>query len=136
MNDPELKIKTVVFEIVVQWFPGNRRFYFVVKSTRDDKVADKNSKLNDEKCLTQLIRKVFKDEFAQQENLISGNISIAKQQIEKVKNQALDLRKSIQFTKNQMEAKVNKINNKLADIQQGIEEIYDYRLMRTMSSRS
>ena len=52
MNNPELKIKTVVFEIVVQWFPGNRRFYFVVKSTRDDKVADKNSKLNDEKCLT------------------------------------------------------------------------------------
>ena len=136
MNDPELKIKTVVFEIVVQWFPGNRRFYFVVKSTRDDKVADKNNKLNDEKRLTQLIRKVFKDEFAQQENLISGNISIAKQQIEKVKNQALDLRKSIQFTKNQMEEKVNKINNKLADIQQGIEEIYDYRLMRTMSSRS
>ena len=52
MNDPELKIKTVVFEIVVQWFPGNRRFYFVVKSTRDDKVADKNNKLNDEKRLT------------------------------------------------------------------------------------
>ena len=52
MNNPELKIKTVVFEIVVQWFPGKRRFYFVVKSTRDDKVADKNSKLNDEKCLT------------------------------------------------------------------------------------
>ena len=95
MNNPELKIKTVVFEIVVQWFPGKRHFYFVVKSTRDDKVADKNSKLNDEKCLTQLIRKVFKDEFAQQENLISGNISITKQQIEKVKNEALDLRKSI-----------------------------------------
>ena len=35
-----------------------------------------------------------------------------------------------------MEEKVNNPKNKLADIQQGIEEIYDYRLMRTMSSRS
>lgn len=41
------------------------------------------------------MRKVFKDDFAQQENLISGNILITKQQIEKVKNEALDLRKSI-----------------------------------------
>ena len=30
-------------------------------------MADKNSKINDEKCLIELIRKVFKEEFAQQE---------------------------------------------------------------------
>ena len=57
------------------------------------------------------MRKVFKEEFAQQEknisNLISGNFSITKQQIEEVKKEVLDLRKSIEFTKNQPEEKLN-----------------------------
>ena len=57
------------------------------------------------------MRKVFKEEFAQQEknisNLISGNFSITKQQIEEVKKEVLDLRKSIEFTKNQLEEKLN-----------------------------
>ena len=52
-------------------------------------MADKNNKINDEKRLIELIRKVFKKEFAQQEknisNLISGNFSITKQQIEEIK---------------------------------------------------
>ena len=30
-------------------------------------MADKNNKINDEKRLTELIRKLFKEEFAQQE---------------------------------------------------------------------
>ena len=62
-------------------------------------MADKNSKINDEKFLIELIRKLFKEEFAQQEksisNLISGNFPITKQQIEEVKKEVLDLRKSI-----------------------------------------
>ena len=45
-----------------------------------------------------LIRKVFKEGFTQQEknisNLISGNFSITKQQIKEVKKEVLDLRKS------------------------------------------
>ena len=44
---------------------------------RFDKMADKNSKVNDEKRLIELIKRIFKGEFAQQEknisNLISGN---------------------------------------------------------------
>ena len=72
------------------------------------KMADKNWKTNDEKHLTELIRKVFKEEFAEQENisnLISGNFSITKQQIEEVKKEVLDLRKCIEFTENQLEEK-------------------------------
>ena len=57
-------------------------------------MADKNSKINDEKRLIELIKKLFKEEFAQQErnisNLISGNSSITKQQIEEFKKEILD----------------------------------------------
>ena len=79
-------------------------------------MADKNNKINYEKRLIELIRKVFKEEFAKQEksvsNLISGNFSITKQQIEEVKKEVLDLRKSIEFTENQLEEKVNDAESK------------------------
>ena len=62
-------------------------------------MEEKNCKINDNKRLTELLRKLFKEKFAQQEkkdlNLISLNFSITKQQIEKVKKEVLDLRKSI-----------------------------------------
>ena len=103
-------------------------------------MADKNDKINDEKRLIELVRKVLKEELAQQEknisNLISGNFSITKQQIEEVKKEILDLRKSIEFTENQVEEKVNNAENKPADIEHRIEEIYDYEIDRNMSSRS
>ena len=70
---------------------------FIVKAF--DKMEEKNCKINDNKRLTELLRKLFKEKFAQQEkkdlNLISLNVSITKQQIEKVKKEVLDLRKSI-----------------------------------------
>ena len=70
---------------------------FIVKAF--DKMEEKNCKINDNKRLTELLRKLFKEKFAQQEkkhlNLISLNFSITKQQIKKVKKEVLDLRKSI-----------------------------------------
>ena len=70
---------------------------FIVKAF--DKMEEKNCKINDNKRLKELLRKLFKEKFAQQEkkdlNLISLNFSITKQQIEKVKKEVLDLRKSI-----------------------------------------
>ena len=70
---------------------------FIVKAF--DKMEEKNCKINDNKRLTELLRKLFKEKFAQQEkkdlNLISLNFSITKQQIGKVKKEVLDLRKSI-----------------------------------------
>ena len=96
-------------------------------------MADKNSKLNDEKCLTESIRKVFKEDFAQKEknisNLFSGNFSITKQQIEEIEKEELNLRKRIvEFAENQTEEKVNNVENKLADIEHRAEEIYDYQI--------
>ena len=88
-------------------------------------MVDKNTKLNDEKRLIELIRKVFKEEFAQQEknisNLISGDFSTTKQQFKELKKEILDLRKSIEFTGNQLEEKVNNAENKLVDIKHRIE---------------
>ena len=103
----------------------------IPETERLDKMTDKNSKINDEKRLINLIRKVFKEEFAQQEknilNLISVNFSITQQQIKDVKKEILDLRKSIEFTENQLEEKVNNTENKLADIEHRTEKIYDYQ---------
>ena len=105
-------------------------------------MAGKNNKINSENCLIELVRKVFEEEFAQQEksilNLTSGNLSITKQQIEEVKKEVLDLEKrNIKFTENQLEEKVNNAENKLADIKLRIEEIYGYQIdPEYMSSRS
>ena len=38
------------------------------------------------------------------------------------------MRKSIEFTENQLEEKVNNAENKLTDIEHRIEEIYDYKI--------
>ena len=65
---------------------------------RLNKISDKNSKLNDEKRLTELIKKICEKNSPNKENipdLIGGNFSIAKQQIKEVKKDVLDLRKSI-----------------------------------------
>lgn len=71
-------------------------------------MEDKNSKLKDEKGLTESVRKVFKEDFAQKEknfsNLFSGNFSITKQQIEEIEKEELNLIKSIvEFAENQTE---------------------------------
>ena len=101
-------------------------------------MADKNSKINDEKRLTKLIRKVLKLFFCstRKKHLKSYYFSITKQQIKEVKKGVLDLGKSTEFTENQSEEKVNNDENKLADIKHRIEEIYDKILLETFSSRS
>ena len=66
-----------------------------------DKLADKNSKFNEVKRLTELMRKVFKKEVSEL------------------------LRKGIEITENQLERLVN---NDLADTEHQIEEIYGYQI--------
>ena len=92
-----------------------------VRQETFDNMAGKNSKINDKKRLTELIKKVFKEEFAQQEknvsNLIGGSFSITKQQIEEVQKEGLDLRKTIGLKENQLGEKVCNAGNKLADIE-------------------
>ena len=101
-------------------------------------MADKNGKINDEKRLRELIRKVLKLFFCstRKKHLKPYYFSITKQQIKEVKKGVLVLGKSIEFTENQPEEKENNDENKLADIEHRIEEVYDKILVGTFSSRS
>ena len=101
-------------------------------------MADKNGKINDEKRLRELIRKVLKLFFCstRKKRLKPYYFSITKQQIKEVKKGVVVLGKSIEFTENQPEEKENNDENKLADIEHRIEEVYDKILVGTFSSRS
>ena len=101
-------------------------------------MADKNGKINDEKRLRELIRKVLKLFFCStgKKHLKPYYFSITKQQIKEVKKGVVVLGKSIEFTENQPEEKENNDENKLADIEHRIEEVYDKILVGTFSSRS
>ena len=79
----------------------NNNLLFGNKLEEFDKLADKNSKFNEVKRLTELMRKVFKKEVSEL------------------------LRKGIEITENQLERLVN---NDLADTEHQIEEIYGYQI--------
>lgn len=79
----------------------NNNLLFGNKLEEFDKLADKNSKFNEVKRLTELMRKVFKKEVSEL------------------------LRKGIGITENQLERLVN---NDLADTEHQIEEIYGYQI--------
>ena len=68
-------------------------------------------------------------------NLLSVNFSTTKQ-IKEVKQEVIDLRKSTEFTENQLEEKVNNDEYKLTDIKHQIEEIYDYQIDLDWSSQA
>ena len=57
-------------------------------------------------------------------------------QIKEVKQEVIDLRKSTEFTENQLEEKVNNDEYKLTDIKHQIEEIYDYQIDLDWSSQA
>ena len=68
-------------------------------------MVEKSSKLNDEKRLTELIKNISKEEFAQQEKKTSQTLLVEISPNNQAKNRkswkkVLDLRKSIKFTEN------------------------------------
>ena len=62
--------------------------------------------------LTTLIREIFREEFEKQQknllNVISGNLEITMKEIKSIKTEMNDLKKSIEFTENVLEEKVQK----------------------------
>ena len=66
--------------------------------------------------MTTLIREIFRDEFEKQQknllNLISGNLEITMKEIKSIKTEMNDLKKSIEFTENVQEEKVQKCQEK------------------------
>ena len=78
--------------------------------------------------LTTLIREIFREEFEKQQknllNVISGNLEITMKEIKSIKTEMNDLKKSIEFTENVQEEKVQKCQEKAEQLDERIQEIY------------
>ena len=76
-------------------------------------MADNTDMLRDEERITKIIKKVFEDEFKKQQQnvakIMSGNLEITMQEIKSLKNDQNKLKKSTEFTQNDLEERVNNI---------------------------
>ena len=88
--------------------------------------------LRDKEHMTKLIKKVFEDEFKKQEpNLaktIGGNLQITMQGIKSLKNEVNELKKSMEFTQNDLEERVNNIEKNMCKVKEDLQEIYEYQI--------
>ena len=77
---------------------------------------NKDNKCLSKESLTTLTREIFREEFEKQQknllNLISSNLKITIKQIKSIKTEMNGLKKSIEFTKNVLEEKVQKCQEK------------------------
>ena len=89
-----------------------------------------NTCLSEEK-LTTLIREIFKEKFEKQGNLlnlVSCNLEITMKETKSIKTEMNDLKKSIEFTENVLEEKVQKCQEKAEHLDERIREIYEWQL--------
>ena len=88
------------------------------------KMAEQNTTLNEEK-LTQLIRKIFQEEFIKQEvhitNIISSNFKVTIEEIKKSQEQIKELKKEVTDLKSGIEHTDADLN----DLSDRVDEIYD-----------
>ena len=94
---------------------------------------NKNKTCLSEKRLTTLIREMFREEFEKQQNnlpnLIRDNLEITMKEIKSIKTAMNDLKKSIEFTENVLEEKVQNCQEKAEHLNERIREIYEWQLM-------
>ena len=88
--------------------------------------------LRDEEPITKLIKKVFEDEFKKQEKnlakIISGNLEMTMQEIMCLKNEVNELRKSKEFTQNNLVERVNNVEENMCKVKEDLKEIYEYQV--------
>ena len=91
------------------------------------KMAEEHTTLNKEK-LTQLIRKIFQEEFKKQEvhitNIISSNFKITMEEVKKSQEQIKELKKEVTDLKSSVEHTDADLN----DLSDRVDEIYDYQV--------
>ena len=94
---------------------------------------NKNKTCLSEKRLTTLIREMFREEFEKQQNnlpnLIRDNFEITMKEIKSIKTEMNDLKKSIEFTENMLEEKVQNCLEKAEHLNERIREIYEWQFM-------
>ena len=85
-----------------------------------DNMADNTDMLYDEEHITKLIKKVFEDEFKKQKQIlakiISGNLEITMQEIKSFENEINELKKSMEFTQNDLEERVNNVEENMCKV--------------------
>ena len=90
-------------------------------------MAEEYTTLNEEK-LTQLIRKIFQEEFKKQEvhitNIISSNFKITMEEIKKSQEQIKELKKEVTDLKSSIEHTDADLN----DLSDCVDGIYDYQV--------
>ena len=71
-----------------------------------------------------LIKEIFQEKFKKQveniTNLISGNFKLTMQEIHSLKNEVNDLRKSLEFTQNNLEEKVENVERRMVKLDSDI----------------
>ena len=91
-NCSETAIWKCSYKKVIWKYAGNMQHTLL-----NFKMAEQNATLNEEK-LTQLIKKIFQEEFIKQEvhitNIISSNFKITMEEIKKLQEQIKELKKS------------------------------------------
>ena len=79
-----------------------------------------------------LIKEIFQEEFKKQAekitNLISGNFKLTMQKQHGLKNEVNNLRKSLEFTQNNLEEKVDNVEIRMEKLDSDIQEIYEYQI--------
>ena len=87
-------------------------------------MADNTDMLRDEKRITKLIKKVFEDEFKKQEQnlakIISGNLAITMQEIKSLKYEVNELKKSMEFTQNDLGERVNNVEEIMCKLKEDL----------------
>ena len=85
-----------------------------------------------EENMKTLIKEIFQEEFKNQAenitNLICGNFKLTMQEIYGLKNEVNDLRKSLEFTQNKLEEKVDNIEKRMEKLVSDIQENYEYQI--------
>ena len=90
-------------------------------------MAEEHTTFNEEK-LTQLIRKIFQEEFKNKkyilQNIVSSNFKITMEEIKKSQEQIKELKKEVTDLKSSVEHTDADLN----DLSDRVDEIYDYQV--------
>ena len=84
-----------------------------------------------EENMKTLVKEIFREEFKKQAenitNLISGNFKLTMKEKHGLKNEVNYLRKSLEFTQNNLEEKVDNVKKRMEKLDSDIQEIYEYK---------
>ena len=119
------------FEQIAHWHieltkSSENQKLITIKLTTNE-TGEEHTTLKEEK-LTQLIRKIFQEEFKKQEvhitNIISSNFKITMEEIKKSQEQIKELKKEVTDLKSSIEHTGADLN----DLNDRVDEIYDYQV--------